>query len=198
VSARRWGLNHNRFKTAESEVILTEFSSSVRYRRNVGALFQENRSAKKLALAGDCAEELNQLKNMIDGIGFYHQITGTGEYDNLKYNRVKIGDMFRRKVRQRLLEWMVFADRTLKGMDLKIFLTAGNDDDERAVAVIEENQTDRVLHSEGRMVMVDATHSMLTMSDTETGSPVHRVGKPLAASVGVRQCAMRLKNTTPS
>jgi Icc-related predicted phosphoesterase len=107
-------------------------------------------------------EELEKLQTMIAGLGFYHEIMDMARYNALKDDAGAVENIFREKARERLLSWIRFADERLQETNLKLYMTGGNDDDQWVVHAIEENQTERIINPEGRIVMVDDLHSMVS------------------------------------
>jgi len=108
------------------------------------------------------AEELENLSSMISGLGFYHEVMTMGTYQSLKEDSAGVEEIFKNKARERLLQWIALADGRLREIGLKMFMTGGNDDDEWVVHAIEEHQTEYVINPEGRVVMVDEIHPMVS------------------------------------
>jgi Icc-related predicted phosphoesterase len=107
-------------------------------------------------------EELENLRSMISGLGFYHEVMTMETYQRLRENSVGVEKIFKNKARERLLQWIALADERLREIGLKMFMTGGNDDDEWVVHAIEEHQTEYVINPEGKVVMVDDIHPMVS------------------------------------
>ena len=108
-------------------------------------------------------EELENLKGMISDLGFYYEIMDIDRYNELKQKPEEVEHIFQEKARERLLHWIKLADERLSDTKLKLFMTGGNDDDEWVVHAIEENQTEHIVNPEGRVVMVDEIHPMVSL-----------------------------------
>jgi Icc-related predicted phosphoesterase len=106
--------------------------------------------------------ELEKLQTMIDDLGFYWEIMDIDTYQTLKDDSERVEKIFKQKARERLLGWIKLADERLAGKPYKLYMTGGNDDDQWVVHAIEENQTDHIINPEGRIVMVDELHPMLS------------------------------------
>jgi len=106
--------------------------------------------------------ELENLQTMIDDLGFYWEIMDSQTYTTLKDNSARVEEIFKQKARERLLSWIRLADERLQGKPYRLYLTGGNDDDQWVVHVIEENQTKQIINPEGRVVMVDELHPMVS------------------------------------
>jgi len=107
-------------------------------------------------------EGLDNLKKMIMDLGFYYDVMNIDRYHKLKDSSEEVEEIFKNNARKRLLDWIEFAHERLKDTQLKMFLTGGNDDDSWVVHVIEENQTEKVINPEGKVVMVDDIHTMVS------------------------------------
>jgi len=107
-------------------------------------------------------EELKNLQTMIADLGFYHEIMKIETYQELKDDCDSVEDIFKRKARERLLDWIRIADEKLQDKQYKLYMTGGNDDDQWVVHAIEENQTEKVINPEGHAVMVSDIHSMVS------------------------------------
>jgi Icc-related predicted phosphoesterase len=107
-------------------------------------------------------EELTKIKGLIEYMGFYH-ITVTGEeFAALKENPVEVDRLFKEQSHKRLLQWIKKADEKLKEMPVKCYITGGNDDDDDDIALLEQNQTEKVVYPEGKVVMIDDIHPMVS------------------------------------
>jgi len=108
-------------------------------------------------------EEIENLKNIISNLGFYYEIMDINRYNELKERPKEVENIFQEKARKRLLYWIKLAEERLSDTNLKLFMTGGNDDDNWVVHAIEENQTEHVINPEGRAIMVDDIHSMVSL-----------------------------------
>jgi Icc-related predicted phosphoesterase len=59
-----------------------------------------------------------------------------------------------------LKRWMSIADQRLRGTDIKLFLTGGNDDEFGIDAILKK--TDSVIYSEGQVLSIDESHEMIS------------------------------------
>jgi Icc-related predicted phosphoesterase len=107
-------------------------------------------------------EELKKIKTLIDYMGFYHITVTAGEFEELKQNPKEVDRLFKERSHERLLRWIKKADDKLKDLPVKCYITGGNDDDEEDIALLEKYQTDKVVYPEGKVVMIDEIHPMIS------------------------------------
>jgi hypothetical protein len=107
--------------------------------------------------------ELEQLKELIGGMGFYYEVMDHDTFEMLKECPEKVEEIFVKNAKERLLSWIRHADELLRGTGLKLYMTGGNDDDEEMVDLLNANQTETVVNPEGRLIMLDEIHSMVSV-----------------------------------
>lgn len=107
-------------------------------------------------------DELQKIKKLIEYLGFYHITITPERFEELKQNPPEVDRIFKEQSHARLLRWIRKADEKLKDLPVKCYITGGNDDDEHDIALLEKHQTARVIYPEGRVVMIDEIHPMLS------------------------------------
>jgi Icc-related predicted phosphoesterase len=107
-------------------------------------------------------EELKKMKGLIEYMGFYHITITAEEFAALKENPVEVDRLFKEQSHKRLLHWIKKADEKLKELPVKCYITGGNDDDDEDIALLEQHQTEKVVYPEGKVVMIDDIHPMVS------------------------------------
>jgi Icc-related predicted phosphoesterase len=107
-------------------------------------------------------EELKKMKGLIEYMGFYHITITAEEFAALKENPAEVDRLFKEQSHKRLLHWIKKADEKLKELPVKCYITGGNDDDDEDIALLEQNQTEKVVYPEGKVVMIDDIHPMVS------------------------------------
>jgi uncharacterized protein len=108
-------------------------------------------------------EELQKIKSLIAYMGFYHILISPQRMAELKQNPAEVDRIFREKAHERLVQWMQKIDAKLRDLPVKCFVTGGNDDNADEIALLKKHQTDRVITSEGLVVMIDDIHAMVSL-----------------------------------
>ena len=80
--------------------------------------------------------------------------------------------LFHELASERLAGWIERAEDTLRGTDVRLYLTGGNDDEPAVLETLDRHEGDRVVASEGRLVDLDGEHTMITVGL----STLHAVG----------------------
>jgi Icc-related predicted phosphoesterase len=111
------------------------------------------------ASAGD---ELAHVVEAAETQGQYHAIVSRDEYEHLRTDPSARDAVFRRLVRERLEQWRALADERLGPLGVKCFVTGGNDDEPETLAVLEGDDDGAMVFCEGRVVMIDDHHSMVS------------------------------------
>jgi len=107
-------------------------------------------------------EELKKIKSLIEYMGFYHITITAEEFAALKENPAEVDRLFKEQSHKRLMQWIKKADEKLKEMPVKCYITGGNDDDDDDIALLEQHQTEKVVYPEGKVVMIDDIHPMVS------------------------------------
>ncbi|MBW2593655.1 MAG: metallophosphoesterase [Deltaproteobacteria bacterium] len=107
-------------------------------------------------------QELKSITKLIEHLGCYHAHMSADEFARLKENPADVDLLFKQKAHERLTKWLKKADAKFQGGPAKCYITGGNDDDEQDIEIIKANQTDKIIFPEGRVVMIDDIHSMVS------------------------------------
>jgi len=107
-------------------------------------------------------QELKTITNLIEHLGCYHSHMSADEFTRLKENPAEVDLLFKQKAHERLTKWLKKADAKLQDQPAKCYITGGNDDDEQDIEIIKANQTEKIIFPEGRVVMIDDIHSMVS------------------------------------
>jgi uncharacterized protein len=107
--------------------------------------------------------ELQNLTNRLDTLGFYYKIMSEDEFESLKSNKSDVEKLFHELAKERLENWVELAESRLNGTGIKCFVTGGNDDDPEVLAVINKENNRSFIACEGKMVYVDDVHPMISV-----------------------------------
>ena len=105
---------------------------------------------------------LKRLTDLIEYLGFYHVTISPEEMERLQKHQEEVDVIFKKKSHERLREWIAKADDKLKTVPVKCYLTGGNDDDDEDIALLEKHQTEKIIYPEGKVVMIDDIHPMVS------------------------------------
>jgi Icc-related predicted phosphoesterase len=106
-------------------------------------------------------EEIDSMERKISDSGFYPYHCGKSEMDDLKHSKEKVDVVFRRLMRERLIQWFELAERFLAKVGITCYFTGGNDDDQELIDAISD--TAHVRNSDHRVVQIDQLHQMLNL-----------------------------------
>jgi len=112
-------------------------------------------------LASD--DDLKQLQERIGLLGFYSQIMGEEEYQELSAKPAAVSALFHKLARERLSAWVDLAETRLKGTGIRCFVTGGNDDDPEVLEAIQGEGRESFFACEGQVVQVDEHHTMASV-----------------------------------
>jgi len=106
--------------------------------------------------------ELKTITDLIEYLGCYHAIISPEQFNHLKTRPNEVDRVFKKKAAERLDRWLKKADLKLRDSPLRCYVTGGNDDDDQDIEIIKANQTEKIIYPEGRVVMIDALHPMVS------------------------------------
>jgi Icc-related predicted phosphoesterase len=107
--------------------------------------------------------DLAALTARIEIAGYYWTVIEPEEHAALRDDPLLVEGAMQELARERLRAWIAFARERLDGSDVRVFLTGGNDDAPAVLTVLEEENDDRILASEGVVVDLDEHHTMITV-----------------------------------
>jgi Icc-related predicted phosphoesterase len=133
---------------------------------------------------------LDAFTRSVELPGFYWRVLDRDEYAVAKADPLVQKGMFQSLAAARLSEWIAFAEERLRGTAVRMFLTGGNDDEPAVLDVLEAHDGDRVVPCEGRLVDLDAEHTMVTVGlstvtpwDTPREASEAQIGSAIEAEV---------------
>lgn len=112
-------------------------------------------------------QEVDKLEKEIENIGYYAFKTNLEEVQALEADKEKQTELFRRLIIQRVEKWIKIAEERLKGINVKCFITPGNDDifdidnllDKSEVII---NPEDKVVEIAKGLEMISSGYSNIT------------------------------------
>jgi Icc-related predicted phosphoesterase len=114
------------------------------------------------------ASDLRALTDRIEVAGHYWKVVDPDEHAALGVDPLLVEGETQELARERLRSWIAFARERLDGTDVRVFLTGGNDDAPAVLGVLEDENDDRIVASEGSVVDLDREHSMITVGLSTT------------------------------
>jgi Icc-related predicted phosphoesterase len=129
------------------------------------------------------SSEIETTEKMLRDSGAYTFRTNPNEYAEIKAEKAKGDELFKELMLERLKEWLVLAEERLKGTDIPVYMTGGNDDPFEIEDIIRSSSF--IIDPEGEVVslgdyeMVSSGYSNMTpwhcprdISEEELGKKV--------------------------
>lgn len=98
-------------------------------------------------------EEVDNFKKAVQTAGFYPYICKIDEWNALKLDTQAMDVLFAKLMKKSLEEWMDFAERKLKGTNIKCFVMPGNDDPLSVTDILKESSI--LIDPDCRVVQLD-------------------------------------------
>jgi Icc-related predicted phosphoesterase len=95
--------------------------------------------------------------------GLYWKVMDRDEYGELQRDPLLLKALFLERGRATLSSWIELAHERLDGTPVRLYLTGGNDDEPEVLEVLGDADGDHVVASEGQVVDVDGSHTMITV-----------------------------------
>jgi uncharacterized protein len=111
----------------------------------------------------DSPSALEEFTRSVEVGGLYWRVLDVDEYERLGADPLLVEGFMQELARERLLGWIAFAEERLRGTGIRVYLTGGNDDSPAVLDTLDDSDGDRVVASEGRVVELDETHTMITV-----------------------------------
>jgi uncharacterized protein len=118
----------------------------------------------------DSGEELAAFERKVRHAGAYPYRTTPEELAAMEADRSLVDRLFTRLMVESVQRWCEIAEERLRGSGVRCFIDAGNDDEPEIVAVLK--QASYVEMPEGRVVMLDDEHEMISAGFANT-TPWH-------------------------
>ncbi len=106
---------------------------------------------------------VRRVTERIEVAGHYWKVVDPDEHAALAGDPLLVEGESQELARERLRGWIAFARERLDGTDVRVFLTGGNDDAPAVLDVLDEENDDRIVASEGAVVDLDDHHQMITV-----------------------------------
>lgn len=107
--------------------------------------------------------ELQAFTGRLATLGHYWVELDEDDYANYAGNEDRIDRLFDQLAKQRLRDWVAFAEERLAGTHIRCLITGGNDDTDEVLATLDELDTDRVVPCESRVVELDDHHTVASL-----------------------------------
>ncbi len=114
--------------------------------------------------------ELQNLENTISDIGYYPYVTDWDEVNALRADAVKMSELFRQKMIQRVGEWVALAEERIGKSGVQFYMMPGNDDDRGVDAMIA--QSSYIINPVGKTIQLNEHHEMISF-DYANPTPWH-------------------------
>lgn len=112
-------------------------------------------------LVANPGKELEEVEKVIRGAGFYTYRTTTQEFEELLQSKSKREELILKLAMESLERWMKIADERLDGTNIRMFLTAGNDDPFEIDSILGRNWHN-IMYVEGKVIRLDEDHEMIS------------------------------------
>ncbi len=107
--------------------------------------------------------ELKKMQELLGMMGFYFCVMEEEEFRALSHNGNAIQKLFHDLARERLTQWIEFAEARLKETGTKCFVMGGNDDALDILQVLYDSPSDFMIPCEDRVVTLDSQHTMISL-----------------------------------
>ena len=111
----------------------------------------------------DGAEAVRAFIGSVESAGFYWKLMSRDEYVELQGDAAAVQELFVQLARERLADWIGFAEERLGGSGVRCFMTGGNDDVPDVLTVLDEAARENVVPCEHRVIDLDGRHTMITV-----------------------------------
>ncbi|MEM2939399.1 MAG: metallophosphoesterase [Candidatus Bathyarchaeia archaeon] len=105
-------------------------------------------------------DQVKEHEEVISNSGLYPYRTTPEEVHELSINKIKMDELFKRLIIERMRKWLEIAEASLKDKGIKIIVTPGNDDDPMIDDLIRESEV--ILNSEGKVVEIAGKYEMIS------------------------------------
>jgi uncharacterized protein len=109
------------------------------------------------------ADGLPAFTASVERAGFYWEVMDRDAYEAASADPLLQRSLFQEAARARLASWIERAEDRLAGSVIHLYLTGGNDDDPAVLEVLDRHEGEHVVASEGRLIELDAEHTMVTV-----------------------------------
>jgi Icc-related predicted phosphoesterase len=109
-------------------------------------------------------DQLDEIKKKISITGYYPVEMSKEEFDEISNNPGLRDKIFIENIKDRLSKWIRLAEERLRGKDIKLFISAGNDDPWEIEEVLDSS--DLIVNAGMKKVEIDEYHEMITVPHT--------------------------------
>ncbi len=120
--------------------------------------------------AVETATELQQLENNISDIGYYPHVMTPDEVEAMREDMALMNELFRRKMIERVGEWVALAEERIGKSGVQFYMMPGNDDDRGVDEKIA--QSSYVINPVGKTIQLNEFHEMISF-DFANHTPWH-------------------------
>ncbi len=113
------------------------------------------------------ADGLGAFTDALEQPGFYWKVFDREEYEAVEGDPMAKHGLFHELASERLAGWIERAEEALRGTDVRLYLTGGNDDEPAVLETLERHDGDHVIASEG------APRRAGRRAHDDHGRPVH-------------------------
>ncbi len=107
--------------------------------------------------------ELEHLLNRIGAQGAYSKVMSVEEYQAIQADPSALDNLFHELARQRLADWVDFAETRLKDTGVKCYITGGNDDYVDTLVPLQRGDLQSVIGCEGKEVVIGDQYTMISL-----------------------------------
>ena len=118
----------------------------------------------------ETADELQKLEGNISDIGYYPHVTDQDEVNAMRDDVHLMNALFRRKMVERVGEWVALAEERIGKSDVQFYMMPGNDDDFGVDEMI--TRSSYVVNPVGKTIALNEFHEMISF-DYANPTPWH-------------------------
>jgi Icc-related predicted phosphoesterase len=109
------------------------------------------------------SDEVEAFIQKVRAIGYYAYLTTREEVEEFSRDAKKLSEIFERMIVETLERWMNIAEERLKGLEIKLFISPGNDDIHAVDEVLKKHECDKIIYCEEKVVHIDDHHEMISL-----------------------------------
>jgi uncharacterized protein len=132
-----------------------------RYRATIQGLKHE--------LDGD--DERAAFEKRAGKLGTYTAVVSVDEYDALSAEPARVDELYHRLARERMAQWIEFAEERLAGTGIRCYITGGNDDAPDILEPLVAHDGRQVIACEGKGVVIDDDDHLMLSTGRSNPTP---------------------------
>lgn len=107
-------------------------------------------------------KELEEFMERVRASGYYPCMLNKDEAEVIAKDKSALNALFKRLMIETLEKWLELCEQHLKGTNIKVFITGGNDDDAAVEETLKKMERKNVIYCEEKILWIDDAHEMIS------------------------------------